>query len=88
MNKFIKEKWGLFVTALLQISFVSMSTVFISARQLLPAVVVGFIISFIWTFNVKKAAFGTMADRLVYSIGATAGTAVGYFIGSILSKMI
>lgn len=88
MKEFIKDKWGLFVTAMLQTAFVAMSTIFISGRHFIPAVTVGFIISFIWTYNVKRAAFGTLADRLVYSIGAAVGTATGYLISDVITKII
>lgn len=88
MKQFIKEKWVLFLTALLQVSFVAMSAVFISARQFVPSVIVGFLISFIWTLNVKKAAFGTIADRFVYATGAMIGTAIGYLISDYITKIL
>jgi hypothetical protein len=46
--------------------------------------VVGFLISFIWSFNVKKIAFGGMADRVVYSMGASAGAVCGLMVGRVI----
>ena len=39
--------------------------------------VVGFLIAFIWTFNVKRIATSTMTERVVYSMGAGIGTTMG-----------
>lgn len=45
----------------------------------------GFLISFIWSFNVKKVAFGSMLDRIIYSIGASIGGISGLLIGGLLT---
>jgi xanthine/uracil/vitamin C permease (AzgA family) len=39
--------------------------------------IVGFLIAFIWTFNVKRVSVSTMPERIVYSIGAGIGTTLG-----------
>jgi hypothetical protein len=39
--------------------------------------VVGFLIAFIWTFNVNRITASTMTERIVYSIGAGVGTTFG-----------
>jgi len=46
--------------------------------------VVGFLISFLWTFNVKKVAFGNTYNRTFYALGAATGSAIGVLIGSII----
>ena len=74
----------LFITGLLQVFCVTIQTWFI-ARNFLPGIaVVGFLISFIWSFNVKRVAFGGMADRVVYSFGASCGAVAGILVGRVL----
>ena len=63
---------------------VTVNTVLI-ARGVYPGVlVVGFLISFIWSFNVKRVAFGTVWDRVVYSCGAASGGLLGLWLGGLL----
>jgi len=76
----MKTRIYLFSTALLQVMLVSMNIVFITYHQLLAMTITGFAISIIWTFNVKKVAFGSLTDRVVYASGAAAGTLIGYYI--------
>ena len=72
----------LFLTGFLQVFFVTIQTWFISKSFLPGIVIVGFLISFIWSFTVKKIAFGGMFDRIVYSTGASTGAAVGIIVGT------
>lgn len=74
----MKEQIKLFLTGFVQVFLVSMNIVFITNKQIFPLVITGFFISFTWTINVKKVAFGTMLDRIIYSIGAASGTGMGY----------
>lgn len=69
----MKEQIKLFLTGFVQVFLVSMNIVFITNKQIIPLVITGFFISFTWTINVKKVAFGTMLDRIIYSIGAASG---------------
>lgn len=75
---------NLFTTGFLQVFFVALNTWLITQRNFLGVLVVSFLISFIWSFNVKKVAFGSMRDRLVYSLGASAGGLTGLFIGGLI----
>lgn len=88
MIKFLKEKWALFTTALLQVTFVSMNVVFISGQHIIPMLVTGFLISLIWTLNVKRIAFGTWVDNITYAIGAMTGTGLGFLISKEIIKML
>jgi hypothetical protein len=63
---------------------VSMNIVFITYHNLITMTITGFAISVIWTFNVKKVAFGSLIDRIVYASGAAAGTLIGYYISKSL----
>ena len=81
MNKKV-ERAELFFTALFQVFFVAMQPLFIIHHKIFPMLITGFLISLIWTFNVKKVAFGGLKDRLIYAIGATVGTFFGYLISN------
>ena len=76
----LKDNLLLFLTALIQVSLVSANVIFISRGMIVPMLVTGFAISFVWTLNVKKAAFGRMRERFIYAGGAMAGTGLGYLI--------
>jgi hypothetical protein len=75
---------SLFLRGWLQVFLVSAQTYFI-AREFWPGVAVGgFAISFVWTMNVKSAAFGGWPERFVYSSGAMAGALSGLWLGSMV----
>ncbi|MGJ1414055.1 hypothetical protein ACR786_06140 [Sphingobacterium multivorum] len=75
----------LITTGFLQVFFVAINTWLITKQQYVGVVIVSFLISFIWSFNVKKVAFGTMKDRLVYSLGAALGGLTGLLIGQLFT---
>ena len=74
----------LFTTGFLQVFFVVINTYFISKGYLIGIIICGFIISFIWSHNVKKIAFGSEYDRFIYSLGAMSGSLIAYFLGKII----
>ena len=74
----------LFTTGFLQVFFVVINTYFISKGYLIGIIICGFIISFIWSHNVKKIAFGSEYDRFIYSLGAMSGSLTAYFLGKII----
>jgi hypothetical protein len=89
----IKNKLNLelFLTGLLQVILVCLNTYQIAIYAVTKSpwiltgiIVVGFLISFLWTFNVKKVAFGNMYNRTFYALGAATGSAIGVLIGSII----
>lgn len=71
---------SLFFSALLQVSLVAMNVTFISKGYVLLMLITGGGISFFWTFNIKRVAFGGLKDRLIYTTGAIAGTGLGYWL--------
>lgn len=79
---------SLFLNGFLQVFFVAINTLLISKQQYIGVLVISFIISFIWSFNVKKVAFGTIKDRIIYSSGAAIGGLSGLFLGFILTKYL
>jgi hypothetical protein len=51
-------------------------------------VICGFIISFIWSWNVKKIAFGSTKDRIIYSLGAGLGSLFGLIVSQYITKQL
>lgn len=77
---------SLFFTGMLQVTLVALSSWLIAHDYYPVAVLVGWGISFVWTFNVKKIAFGTNWHRVTYATGAACGTALGLLIGTLIQK--
>jgi hypothetical protein len=70
----------LFLTAYLQVLFVTGNTYFISKGWLPGIISFGFMISFLWTLNVSGIKKDTWPLRFAYSFGASFGGVSGYFI--------
>lgn len=64
----------LFITAYFQVLLVTFQTWIIAKEMIELIFIIGFIISFIWSFNVKKVAFGSLKYRIIYSLGAGFGS--------------
>ena len=71
----------LFNTGFLQVVLVSLNTYLIAKGSVAAVPVVSFLISFIWSHNVKRVAFGDEWDRVFYSTGAALGGLAGLLIG-------
>ena len=84
----MKEKIKLGFTGFLQVYFVAISTYFIANKLYLGVLIVAFAISFIWSFNIKKVAFGTMQDRIIYSIAAAFGSVAGLFTSELILRLL
>ena len=81
-------KISLFVTGFIQVYFVAINTYFISKEIYVGVFVAAFMISFVWSFNVKKVAFGTTYDRVIYSLGATFGSVFGLYSSSFIAAIL
>lgn len=86
LKQLVQDKYVIFLTALCQVFFVAMQPLLIINHKIIPMLLCGFFISLIWTFNVKKIAFGNWVDRLVYATGAMAGTGFGFWASSMIIK--
>lgn len=76
----------LFFTGFIQVLLVVFNTYCIS-KDFIPGIVVcSFGISYFWSHNVKKVAFGTEKHRIIYASGALCGGMLGYLLGKILTK--
>jgi len=73
---------NLFITAFIQVFFVAINTYFISRRYYAGAFICGFIISLIWSWNVRRIAFGTLHDRYIYASGAGCGSLAGLYVAT------
>jgi len=73
----IKTHSSLFATGFVQVYFVCVNTYFIATTNFSGVLFASFVVSFVWSFNVKRVAFGSVVDRLAYALGATAGSGAG-----------
>ena len=81
-----KARAQLAFTGFLQVIFVSMNTIYITRQAWVALIVTSFCISFLWSGNVKKIAFGDMLDRVVYALGAALGCGIGVMIAGALTR--
>ena len=80
MNKNIKR----FIYAWLQVTLVCLNTWQIANGKIAGAIVVGFLISFVWCFNIQGIAFSKLSEKITYSLGACCGTATGLLISQLI----
>ena len=76
----------IYISGFIQVFLVVLNTYFISKENLIGVVICSFGISYFWSHNVKKIAFGNEKDRIVYSFGAMTGGVLGYFLGGFFTK--
>lgn len=84
----MKIRVGLLLTGLLQVTFVAMNVTFIAHKRVIPMLLTGFVISLIWTINVKRISIGGWTDRVTYATGAMVGTGLGYIISDYINKLL
>lgn len=82
------ERLKLFITGFTQVFFVAINTYFLSKEFYIGVFICGTIISIIWSWNVKKIAFGTLQDRLFYATGAGFGSLCGLIVSVLFFKHI
>ena len=78
------DKIKLFTTGFTQVFLVVLNTYFITREFLLGILACGFLISFVWSHNVKKIAFGSELDRIIYSLGAMTGSILAFYFGKFI----
>ena len=78
----------LFFTGFLQVLFVAINTYMIAHRYYICVFIFGFLISLIWTWNVKRVVFGTITDRLCFAFGAGVGALSGVIVSVGIVKLI
>ena len=83
LPSFNPERLALFTTAFVQVLLVSCNTVLLAHNKTALSIAVAGLISYVWTFNVKRAAFGSHWDKIIYSLGAACGSGVGIYIAGL-----
>jgi len=73
----------LIFTGFIQVFFVAINTVFLSESLYLGVFVAAFLISMVWSWNVRRIVFGTFKDRIIYSLGAAIGSLSGLFVAKL-----
>ena len=81
------DRLKLFITGFIQVFFVAINTYFLSKEFYLGVFICATIISLIWSWNVKKIAFGSLKDRIAYALGAGFGSLIGLLISVIFFKL-
>ena len=79
-----RERLALFSTAFVQVLLVSLNTILLAHKQIASSIAVAGLISYVWTFNVKRAAFGSHWDKIIYSLGAACGSGVGIYLAGLI----
>ncbi len=74
----------LFGVCYIQVLLVTINIWQITHSEYIGMFIVGFLISFLWTVNVKTIAVSTFENRIFYSLGG----ACGCISGSLLSSYI
>lgn len=77
---------NLFITGFTQVFLVVLNTYFISKGFVLGIALCGFLISFVWSYNVKKIAFGSHLERIIYCLGAMVGSVSAFGFGQALLR--
>lgn len=76
----------LFLTGYIQTVFVVINVYLVAHEIYIGVLMSAFMISYIWTHNVKRIAFGTHMDRVIYSLGASLGSLSGLLISTFIIK--
>ena len=80
-------KHSLFLTGFIQVFFVAVNTVFLAKSLYIGVFIAAFMISIVWSFNVKKVVFSSLKDRFIYSLGAACGSCFGLLISTPLTTL-
>jgi hypothetical protein len=84
----MKQKVSVFITGFIQVFFVVINTYFTAKEIYVGVLVASFTISLVWSFNVKRVAFGSMTDRLLYAGGAASGAVTGLFSSAFILTIL
>ena len=84
----MKKHLSIFLTGFIQVFLVAVNTYFLTKAAIWGVFPTAFLISFVWSFNVKKLALGNMTDRIIYSAGAASGSASGLLLSLQIIKHI
>jgi hypothetical protein len=77
----LPEVFSVFIRGWLMVSLVALNTVQVAHGRTMPAVAVGFCISWLWWTNSSKHRSEAKWAAVVYAAGAATGTLTGMWIG-------
>lgn len=78
----------LFRNGFMYVFLLSANTLAISRLFWVGIAVFGFLISFLWSANVKRAAVSTFTNRVAYAAGAMLGGLCGVFVLNTFQNLI
>lgn len=78
----------LFITGFIQVFFVAINTYLISKGIYAGVFVCGFLISLVWSWNIKKISLSTFIERIYYSLGAATGSVTGLLVSIYIVKLL
>ena len=84
----MKTNINLFKTGFLYVFLLSSNTFCIAKLYWIGIAIFGFLISFLWTVNVKKVTASTLQNRLYYAVGAMFGGICGVALINLLKTII
>lgn len=84
MQSNIASGGAIFKTSFLQVFFISINTIFLSKGIYIGVALAGFLISYLWVSNVKKANIATKTDQIIYSLGAMTGGLFGLLLTDVV----
>jgi putative effector of murein hydrolase LrgA (UPF0299 family) len=87
IRSFLRNYFRLILTTYFQILFVNANAYFVANNMPMLIIPACFAISYLWTLNVKKIAFGGIWDRVIYATSASLGGVSGYYLSSYLSRL-
>jgi hypothetical protein len=76
----------LFFSAMLQIFLVSTNTYLVANGFMLSAGIIGFLLSWVWSWNIKRIAISSNTERFIYCLGAGIGTTLGVAFMTYMKK--
>lgn len=72
----------IFFTSFIQVFFVSANTYMITQKNYLGILICSFLISLLWTINVKNISVSNTKQKIIYASGAACGSIFGVIISS------
>lgn len=84
----MKKQLSVFITGFIQVFFVVVNTYFTAKVIYVGVFMASFTISLVWTLNVKRTAFGTWTDRVIYAFGAATGAISGLASSAFILELL
>jgi len=83
----IKRYILIFIAPYVQIMFVAINTILMVEHMVTLVFINTFLLNLIWTYNVKRVAFGNMTVNITYALGASCGSITGMYIAKLIKEI-